>query len=210
MTSNIRTVCHIESAVREHANRARDPQEDYPEPTNGCPVAWRMELLERLRALDVCGFQPATLMSSKPPQEDPGPSGTLETDPTKHVQRSVDEEPLKPASVVCSYLALSTPYSLLIIYSSYTTSTLFESDRESDESSFIAPAKGLSSGERALHRLISGPHPQGELASLIETVFSSRKAIDLAGFLQESDAQTFIDVVHEVRFRPSIPEEWAN
>ena len=71
------------------------------------------------------------------------------------------------------------------------------------------PAESLSSGERALHRLISGPLPQSELASLIETVFSSREAIGLAGCLQESDAQTFIDVVHEVRFHPSIPEEWT-
>jgi len=55
--------------------------------------------------------------------------------------------------------------------------------------------------------LIGGSHPQGELASLIETIFSGRKAIDLAGCFQESDAQTFIDVVHEVRFHPSIPEE---
>jgi len=54
--------------------------------------------------------------------------------------------------------------------------------------------------------LISGPHPQGELASLIETVFSSRKAIDLTGRFQESDAQTFVDIVHEVRFNPSIPK----
>jgi len=47
--------------------------------------------------------------------------------------------------------------------------------------------------------LISGPHPEGELASLIETVFSSREAINLVNHLQESDAQAFIDAVHEVR-----------
>jgi len=31
---------------------------------------------------------------------------------------------------------------------------------------------------------------------LIETVFSNRETIDLAGRLQEGDAQTFIDVIH--------------
>jgi len=58
--------------------------------------------------------------------------------------------------------------------------------------------------------LISGPLPQGELATLIETVFSSRETIDLARCLQDSDAQTFIDVVFKVRRHSSIPEEWAN
>ena len=54
--------------------------------------------------------------------------------------------------------------------------------------------------------MISGPHHEGELASLIETVFSSREAINLVNHLRESDAQAFIDVVHEVRFHDSIPE----
>jgi len=58
--------------------------------------------------------------------------------------------------------------------------------------------------------LISGPHPEGELTSLIKTVFSSREAIGLVDRLQESEAQTYIDVVHEVRFHSSIPEAWAN
>jgi len=58
--------------------------------------------------------------------------------------------------------------------------------------------------------LISGPHSQDELASLIETIFSSREAIGLVGCLQENDAQTFIDVLYEVCFHSSIPEEWTN
>ena len=56
----------------------------------------------------------------------------------------------------------------------------------------------LDSGERALGRLISGDHPQGELTSLIKKIFSSRKAIDAVGCLGESEAQTFIDVIHGV------------
>jgi len=117
MTSDIRTVRRIESAVREHANCTRDSQEHYPGSVNECPVALRMEMLERLRTLDVRGFQPAVSTSSKLPQGDLGPGGTLEADPIKqHVQRSVDAV-LTPASVVCSYFAISTPYFLLIIYS---------------------------------------------------------------------------------------------
>ena len=103
MTSDIRTVHHIESAVRERANYARDSQEHYPEPINGCPVVWRMELLERLRALDVCGPQPAVATPCKRPQGDLGLGGILEAGPIEqHVQRSVDAELLTPAPVVRS------------------------------------------------------------------------------------------------------------
>ena len=62
----------------------------------------------------------------------------------------------------------------------------------------------LDSGERALGRLIGGDHPQGELTSLIEKILSSRKAIDAVGCLGESEAQTFIDVVHGVGYHSSI------
>jgi len=118
ITSGISTMRHIESAVRERVNFARDPQEHYPESIAGCPVAWRMELLERLRALDVCSFQPSVPTPSKRPQGDLGPGDTLEADPIEqHVQRSVDVELLTPASVVCSYLGTSAPYSSLIICS---------------------------------------------------------------------------------------------
>jgi len=36
---DIRTARHVESVVRERANCARDSQEDYPEPINGCPTS---------------------------------------------------------------------------------------------------------------------------------------------------------------------------
>jgi len=202
MTSNISTVRHIESAIRERANCARGSQEYYPESINGCPVGWRMELLERLRTLDVCGFQPAVYTPSKRPQGDLGPDSILEASPVEqHAKRPVDAELLTPASAVCSYSVISAPRSLLIIRSPQTTSTL-SPDRELDT---LAPAKSLPSDERALHRLISGPRPQSELASLIEAVFSSREAIGLADSLQESEAQAFIDVLHEVRFHLPSP-----
>jgi len=74
-----------------------------------------------------------------------------------------------------------------------------ERERQFDESNSPTPVKSSSSGEQALQRLIRGALPQGELASLIEAIFSSKKAIDMVGCLQEREAQTFIDVVHEVR-----------
>jgi len=105
VTSDIRTVRHIESAVRERANCARDSHEHSPGSIDGCPVVWRTEMLERLRALDVCGFQPAMLTPSKLPQGDLGPGGILEAGTIKqHVQRSTDAEPLIPPSVVCPTL----------------------------------------------------------------------------------------------------------
>jgi hypothetical protein len=53
--------------------------------------------------------------------------------------------------------------------------------------------------------LISGAVPQGERASIIETVFLSRKAIDMARHLRGNNAQAFIDVVDEVRYRSFTP-----
>jgi len=67
VTNDTRTVRHIESAVRERANCSRDPQEHHPGPTDEGPVVWRTEVLERLRGLDVCGFQLAVPAPSKLP-----------------------------------------------------------------------------------------------------------------------------------------------
>ena len=60
----------------------------------------------------------------------------------------------------------------------------------------------FNSGELALQRLIGVAIPQGELVSLVETIFSSREVTDTVGHLQESNAQDFIDVVNEVRYNP--------
>ena len=53
--------------------------------------------------------------------------------------------------------------------------------------------------------LISGAVPQGERASLIEATFSGRKVTEMVRCLRGCDAQTFIDVVDEVRYRSSLP-----
>jgi len=113
MTSDISTVHHIESAVRKRTNCARDSQEHYPESIIGCPVAWQMEILERLRALDVCDFHWFTMPTpSKRPQRDLGPGGILEASPIEqHVQKSVDAELLTPAPAVRSVpISLSPPH----------------------------------------------------------------------------------------------------
>ena len=54
--------------------------------------------------------------------------------------------------------------------------------------------------------LISGAVPQGERALLLEAIFSSRNVTDMVRRLQGNGAQTFIDVVDEVRYRTSVPE----
>lgn len=63
------------------------------------------------------------------------------------------------------------------------------------------------SNKLALQHLISRAVPQHELPSVIETVFSNVKAADVVKCLQESDAQTFIDVLDEAGHRYSIAEE---
>ena len=57
----------------------------------------------------------------------------------------------------------------------------------------------LGPHNQALQRLISCTVPQGERASLIETIFSDKKVTDLVDCLRSSDVQTFIDVIDEVR-----------
>ena len=76
------------------------------------------------------------------------------------------------------------------------------SPQETGQSS--EPSHTLDSGEQALLRLISGALPQDEQALIIESVFSSQKVTNMVNDLQEQDAQTFIDVIHEVCYHSSI------
>ena len=55
------------------------------------------------------------------------------------------------------------------------------------------------SHEQPWQLLIDPTIPQDELPSLIEAIFSDRKAADMVDPLQESDAQAIIDVIDEVR-----------
>jgi hypothetical protein len=59
----------------------------------------------------------------------------------------------------------------------------------------------------ALCLIVSGV-PENERISLIEVIFSSRKVTDMVRRLRESDAQAFINVVDEVRYRSSFPKRW--
>ena len=66
------------------------------------------------------------------------------------------------------------------------------------------PSLTLDSWEQALQRLIDGALPRYELATVIDSIYSSQEATDIVGRLQERDAQTFIDVIHEVCDHSSI------
>lgn len=57
LTSDIRTVRTIESAVRVRAGRAEDLHESQPGPAEEHAIAWRVELWELLGVFEVCGHQ---------------------------------------------------------------------------------------------------------------------------------------------------------
>ena len=57
ITSDIRTIRAIESAVRVRAERARDSHEPQPGSTEERPIAWRAELSELLDVFEVRGHQ---------------------------------------------------------------------------------------------------------------------------------------------------------
>ena len=50
-------------------------------------------------------------------------------------------------------------------------------------------------------RLINLPFSQGELPSLLETVFWNREPMDIVRFLQGGDTQALVDILDEVRHR---------
>ena len=60
------------------------------------------------------------------------------------------------------------------------------------------PPQILSSGQRALQRLVSGAAPSGELGSLITAVVPDMKTDDIINHLQESNAQMLADVLDQV------------
>ena len=62
------------------------------------------------------------------------------------------------------------------------------------------PSLVLSSGEQALlQRLINRAVAEGGLVSVIEAIFSNEKVSDIVEWLSRDNAQTFLDVVDEVR-----------
>ena len=84
-------------------------------------------------------------------------------------------------------------------------------DRQPSGYSVQVPAEpGPDSGEQALRRLISGTASQDEVASLVEEVFLSRKAIDEIGNLQRNDPQFITDVLDKVPCLLSICEKLAD
>ena len=55
----------------------------------------------------------------------------------------------------------------------------------------------LDPNKRALQRLVTRTIHQDELPSVIATIVSNVKASDIVECLQESDAQTFVDIMDE-------------
>ena len=108
MTSNPRTVRHIESAIRERADCAQDLWEDHPGSATERLATWRTEMLERLRALDVCDFRLTMPTPSEPPQVGLRRGGALEVGKIRqHVQGSIDAEPSAPTLIIVRCFLLS-------------------------------------------------------------------------------------------------------
>jgi len=58
----------------------------------------------------------------------------------------------------------------------------------------------------ACKRLTSRAFSPHEVIPLIEAIFTNQNEVKMIGFLRGDEAQTFIDVIHEVRLRhPSFP-----
>ena len=115
ITSDIRTLRHIESAVREHASCAGD---HCPVPTTKCLTTWRAELLEILSFCDVCGFQLTTITVSKPLQRGLEQGGVLEVNGMKQrVHGFVNVGAPAPTPVVCHCFVIPLSDSLLTICS---------------------------------------------------------------------------------------------
>jgi len=107
ITSDIRIVRHIESAVRERTNSTHDSREYHPWFTNECVTTWRAELLEILSVFDVRSCQLTIPTSSQPPQGHLAQGGASKL---KHVQRSVNTGPSVPASVMVRCCCSSPRY----------------------------------------------------------------------------------------------------
>jgi len=145
---------------------------------------WRMELLEILRVLDVRDYRFTMPINSEQFQGDMGlVDARAVSEMKRRVQGSIDTETSSPVSFLGEDLVESAAHA----------------------SPTPGPSLLLDSGERALQRLISSTVPESELASLIEAIFSSKRATDTFGGLAGRDAQTFIDTMDEVCRRPLPP-----
>ena len=111
VTSDFRIVRHIDSAVNEWANCARDLREPHPRSTKECLTLWRTEVWEILRVFDVCVLHLAVPKVSKLSQEGLWRGGALEVRGVEqHVDGSAQSESLAPASVtVCCCFTASRP-----------------------------------------------------------------------------------------------------
>ena len=65
----------------------------------------------------------------------------------------------------------------------------------------------IDSRKQAWQRLVGRTAPQDELPSLIEAIFSGRKATEMVDCLRGDDAQVFIDIIDGVRHHALQPQE---
>ena len=104
---DIRTARHIESAVRERANCARDSRGYHPGPTNECTITWRVNLWGTLsRRLSVHGTCNVSTTSAETAAGDVLETRKIE----QRVQRSIDAEPSVPPIVMvrCCFCTWAT------------------------------------------------------------------------------------------------------
>ena len=71
----------------------------------------------------------------------------------------------------------------------------------------VSTSSGISAGSEApaWKRLISHSLLPHEVISLIDAAFTSKEEVKVINGLRGDDAQTFINTIHEVRFRSFLP-----
>jgi len=83
-------------------------------------------------------------------------------------------------------------------------------DPAQDANELSDPPIVVDSHKQAWQQLISRTISQDELPSLIQAIFSNRKAINMVDPLRESDAQVLIDVIDRVRHHALISGEFVS
>ena len=107
LTSNVRVVHHVESAVGERAKCTRELREHHLGSTKERLMVWRAEIWEILGAFEVCGSQLTTAVISKSPQGDLKRGGVLEVGETNQLLHdSIYAEPHMSVLSIGEYLRL--------------------------------------------------------------------------------------------------------
>ena len=220
---------NIESIVRERRNSAQDFQGRRPSSTEAHLIARRAELWEILRILDVhdCQFTMPTPSKLFQGPDDAHAVSKIEHVQRPLDVGTAAAVPVVVCRFfyLCTPFPLTTAQYRLrqcfILAISDSRLRWCERDRRPSGSSPLAPVQELppiedpdlieDAGPRlsatvsslvldqALERLVARAVPHDELAPLVEEIFSRKNAIDMVDCLQGCDAQSFVDVMDEVR-----------